>query len=131
MRNKNDATDYFLFFASNNLTGLKKMKEAMWKTDEGGAFTFSDATITEQLQLFEPTPNLRALERLILGQFAGREATVIDIETFVVESTPFRETHYKSVLRDLETRHALEPLSAKPGRRKGTFSDPKMRLKFI
>jgi hypothetical protein len=122
---------YFLFFASNNLTGLKKMKEAIWKTDEQGAFTFSEATVTEQLQLFEPTPNLKALERLIVTQFAGREVSVSEVETFVVESTPFRETHYKSVLRDLEARHVLKPISAKADRRKGTFSDPKMRVKFI
>jgi three-Cys-motif partner protein len=130
MRNQNDATDYFLFFASNNLTGLKKMKEAMWKTDEGGAFTFSDATITEQLQLFEPTPDLKARERLIVSRFSGREVSILEVETFVVESTPFRETHYKSVLRDLEKRNALLAPSAKADRRRGTFGDPKMRVRI-
>lgn len=130
MRNRNDATDYFLFFASNNLTGLKKMKEAMWKADEGGAFSFSDATVTNQLQLFEPTPDLKALEKLIVAAFSGREVSVIDVETFVVESTPFRETHYKSVLRELEARNVLQAIGAKRDRRRGTFSDPKMRLKF-
>jgi hypothetical protein len=97
---------------------------------EGGAFTFSDATITEQLQLFEPTPDLKALEKLIVAAFSGREASILEVEAFVVESTPFRETHYKSVLRDLEKRNALQPISAKPDRRRGTFSDPKMRVRF-
>jgi three-Cys-motif partner protein len=44
MRNQRNATDYFLYFASNNRLGLSKMKEAMWKVDPGGGYAFSDAT---------------------------------------------------------------------------------------
>src|SRR4029453_8051963 len=40
MANKNDATDYFLFFATNSRKGIQKMKEAMWKVDESGMFRF-------------------------------------------------------------------------------------------
>lgn len=130
MRNKNDATDYFLFFATNNITGLKKMKEAMWKTDEGGAFTFSDATVSAQLQLFQKAPDLGALERAIVGRFSGRDASVSEVETFVVEATAFRETHYKGVLADLERRGELEAVSPKDGRRRGTYGDPKMRVRI-
>jgi hypothetical protein len=36
MSNSRDVTDYFLFYATNELLGLKKMKEAMWKVDESG-----------------------------------------------------------------------------------------------
>ena len=31
MSNERDVTDYYLFYATNELLGLKKMKEAMWK----------------------------------------------------------------------------------------------------
>jgi three-Cys-motif partner protein len=44
MTNKTNRTDYFLFFGTNNIMGLKKMKEAMWKVDDSGVFEFSDAT---------------------------------------------------------------------------------------
>jgi three-Cys-motif partner protein len=44
MRNAAGVTDYYLFYATNSPIGLKKMKEAMWKVDESGEFTFSDAT---------------------------------------------------------------------------------------
>ena len=30
MRNAQDVTDYYLFYAMKSLRGLKKMKEAMW-----------------------------------------------------------------------------------------------------
>src|SRR5579859_472831 len=52
MSNARDVTDYYLFYATNELLGLKKMKEAMWKTDESGEFRFSDATDPNQLVLF-------------------------------------------------------------------------------
>lgn len=130
MRNKNDATDYFLFFATNNITGLKKMKEAMWKTDEAGAFTFSDATVSPQLQLFQKAPDLSVLERAIVGRFSGHEVSVGEVEAFVVEATAFRETHYKGVLADLERRGQLEALNPKDSRRRGTYGDPKMRVRI-
>ena len=44
MRNERDVVDYYLFYATNNILGLKKMKEAMWRVDQGGEFRFSDAT---------------------------------------------------------------------------------------
>jgi hypothetical protein len=46
-------TDYYLFYATNELLGLEKMKEAMWKADESGEFRFSDATDPNQLVIFE------------------------------------------------------------------------------
>lgn len=43
MRNERNTTDYFLFFAINNELGLKKMKEAMWRIEASGTYSFSDA----------------------------------------------------------------------------------------
>ncbi len=132
MRNKNDATDYFLFFATKNTTGLRKMKEAMWSVDQSGEFTFSDATNPGQALLFEGKPNLAALRSEIVRKFAGTEVTVGGVERFVVEATAFRETHYKGVLKQLEA--AVPPglvvEGASPRRKKGTFADPGMRLRF-
>ena len=52
MRNERNTMDYFLFFATNNELGLEKMKEAMWRLDESGTYTFSDATDPNQSVLF-------------------------------------------------------------------------------
>src|SRR5262249_32498822 len=38
MLNKGNRTDYFLFFATNGLIGLEKMKEAMWKVSPTGDY---------------------------------------------------------------------------------------------
>lgn len=131
MRNKKDATDYFLFFATNSEKGMEKMKEAMWKVDESGAFRFSDATNPEQTLLFTPSPDFAGLRRAIVERFAGSEVTVAEVEDFVLAETPFRITHYKKqVLAELEREGRLEVINPKPGRRARSYGEPSMMIKF-
>ena len=130
MSNERDVTDYYLFYATNELLGLKKMKEAMWKADESGEFRFSDATDPNQLILFERAPHLPALRARIVAQFSGKEVSVGSIEKFVLVETAFRESHYKRILTALEKEGRLKVLNAAPGRRAGTFSDPAMIVRF-
>lgn len=132
MRNKKDATDYFLFFATNSRKGIQKMKEAMWKVDDSGGFQFSDATAgASQLALsFTTEPDYSALKRRIVARFRGHTTTVAAIEEFVLADTPFRETHYKKRLAELEREGIVAPVDAKPGRRAGTYGDPDMQVRF-
>ena len=132
MKNDRDVTDYYLFHATNSFKGLQKMKEAMWRVDESGGFTFSDATDPDQLVMFERTPRFDVLRRQVLAAFAGRQVTVADVENFVVAKTAFRETHYKSILKDLEEAEPpqLTAINPAPGRRRGTFPEPSMAIRF-
>lgn len=134
MRNDKDVTDYYLFYATNNLLGLAKMKEAMWKVDESGEFTFSDATDPKQLVLFANEPRLEVLRFQILEQFARREVTVGQIEEFVLAHTAFSQTHYKTrVLRPMEMSDPpqLRAINAPVRRRPGTYADKSLRLRFL
>jgi len=130
MRNKRNAMDYFLFFATNNELGLKKMKEAMWRVDESGAFAFSDATDPNQTVLFTPEPDRKLLGKLILDRFGGKDAKVKELEAFVVRETPFRETHYKKVLGELEDAGQLVVIDPPVKRKRKQFPDPDMRLRI-
>jgi hypothetical protein len=134
MRNAAGLTDYYLFYATNNLLGLKKMKEAMWKVDESGEFTFSDATDPNQLVLFSKSPRFDDLEKRITARFAGQEASVGEIEEFVLAETAYRETHYKrQVLKELEGTNPprITIVNAPSNRRRGTFGDPSMSIRFL
>lgn len=103
MTNKINKTDYFLFFGTNSLVGLKKMKEAMWKIDGSGMFNFSDATYNPaQPTLFELKPNYDDLKKIILKEFSKKAVSVMDLENYILTETPYRETHYK--------RHVLYPM---------------------
>ena len=133
MRNERDVTDYYLFYGTKNLKGLTKMKEAMWKVDERGEFSFSDATDPNQLVLIASEPQFDVLERQIVGRFVDQVVTIGEIERFVLAETAFRETHYKTqVLRPMEK--ASPPLITAvgaPGNRTiGTYADPNLRLLF-
>lgn len=132
MRNRNNSVDYYLFYATNSLMGLKKMKEAMWKVDETGEFFFSDATDENQMILFSKEPQLDQLKEMTVSIFSGKEATCGDVERFVLTETAFRETHYKKILKDMEMAvpPELEPIHPPVSRRRGSFPDPNLILKF-
>ncbi len=133
MRNDKDVTDYYLFYATNSLLGLKKMKEAMWKVDRSGEFRFSDATNPLQLVLIGHEPQYDVLTSQIIDRFQGRETTVEEIEEFILSETAFRETHYKrQVLKPLETSEPPRLVAIDPParRRPGTYSDPSLKLRF-
>ncbi len=133
MRNQNDAVDYYLFHATNHIRGLARMKEAMWKVDESGEFSFSDATDPDQLVLFEKEPRYEILRNQILRRFTGRVASVGEVEEFVLAETAFRERHYKvQVLKPLElaARPIIEPVGSPPNRKRGTYGDRSLRLRF-
>ena len=113
------------------MTGLKRMKEAMWKVGEAGEFRFSDATNPNQTVLFEYSPDFGALRRQILRRFGGQEATVGEIEEFVLTKTAFRETHYKvQVLKPLESDGVVEAIDPPPRRKSGTYGKKSLRLRF-
>ena len=140
MKNDKNATKYLLFHATNHLKGVVKMKEAMWRADPSGRCTFSDATDPKQGKLFGDSPNLDRLEELIIDRFKHATATIQEIQDFVLIKTPFRETHYKGILRRLEVAspsriEVIDPPKnrRKPpkSRRRGTFSDINMRVRFM
>ena len=124
MINKINKTDYFLFFGTNNIIGLKKMKEAMWKLDKSGLFQFSDATYSpNQPVLFELGPNYNQLKKILLKKYKGKSVSITDLEYFILTQTPFRETHYKTqILRSMEKGESADiKVRCQGKRRRGTF----------
>jgi three-Cys-motif partner protein len=131
MLNQGNSTDYFLFFATNNLKGLEKMKEAMWRVDDTGSFQFSDHYDARGLiSLFSSQPNLAPLREAILRTFAGRRISIEKLQEWVITDTEFLPKHLKrKVLAPMEDVGELSVVSPAPKRRRGTFSDGTI-LKF-
>jgi three-Cys-motif partner protein len=131
MLNVGNSTDYFLFFATNGLKGLEKMKEAMWKADAAGSFQFSDYTDSLRLMpLFPLQPDYDQLRDMMKAEFGSRQVSIEEVGDWVVAETPFQRTHIKrQVLKPMEERGEVVVANASPKRRKGTFPDG-TRLKF-
>lgn len=129
MRNRNNATDYYLFFATNSLLGMEKMKQAMSGVDSTGTFVFSDFTDSNQMQLFSE-PNYGELERLLSKHFKGKIVSIEGVREYVIADTPFYK--YKAeALKPMEATSKIEIISADPKRRKGTYAEGKTRIRFL
>ena len=124
MVNRQNRTDYFLFFATNNLTGLEKMKDAMWKADPTGTFTFLALTDMNTPYLIPPEPDSEDLKKRIVERFKGSAVRVEELKEFVLSKTPYRASHYKrEILAPMEGSDELQVVEAKPGRRRGNFPE--------
>lgn len=104
MRNKKDRTQFFLFFASNHRLGHIKMKEAMWRIDKDGEFSFSDASYGQQLLFrdFNLEQKIRGLLSDIIKNFTGQTVPCKSVETFVEDKTMFLKSHLKNALKIAE-----------------------------
>ena len=67
-----------------------------------------------------------------MNKFEGKDVDVEGVERFVVIETPYRESHYKQILSEMEKANPpeLEVIDPKAGRRKGTYKDKTMVLRF-
>ena len=125
MEDSGGRTEYFLFFCTNSLDGLKKMKAAMWSVDPSGAFRYAYSSNPDQLQLFSPEPDFSQLRKEIVKAFSGKKMVPVEeIGEFVLVKTPFRETHYKKkVLVELETEGQIEATHPKKKRTKNSYPE--------
>ncbi len=129
MINKFNQTEYFLFFGTNNLEGLRQINAAMWKVDPKGTFQFSDRTNPNQTVLFTPEPDYNLLKKLIVREFRGKTVPVEEIDEFVLISG---FTHFKrNILKPMEKAkpHEIEIIESSR-ERKGTYP-PDSLIKFL
>jgi three-Cys-motif partner protein len=95
---------YYLFFASNNALGHLKMKEAMWKVDPMGEFSFSDSTDPNQQLLFNLDPSMDPLGADIATKFRGAgQIPVKKVEAYVQDHTAYLRKHMGEALKQLES----------------------------
>lgn len=101
MENYGGHTSYHLYFCTNHIAGLKKMKASMWKVDPGGEYRFRDRTAGRSV-LFDTEPDLESLAEQILDYFAGQLVSVEEVSDFVAEHTSFTDSHFKRPLKVLQ-----------------------------
>ncbi len=106
MRDETNVRDNALFFCSNNATGFKKIKEAMWNVDDEYGNSFSvyreSSKIQSQANLFEIGPQTHLLAVLIQKQFRGcQNVSVKEIFKWVIEETSYLDSHARIELENL------------------------------
>lgn len=135
LRDTGNQPIYDLFFATNNSTGHERMKEAMWKVDASGMYSFSDGADPNQQILFGPAPGAD-LSRRLWRAFQGKTVYVEDVYRHVSE-TAYLEKHAREALRILEgaAPTAIERIEAdtlkRDGRkRRGRTFPPEVLVRF-
>lgn len=118
MRDRENRTVYYLFFATNNRLGHIKMKEAMWKVDRFGDYRFSDATDPNQTLLFSAPTTEPLVEELSAAFRHAGQIPVSRIETHVEDDTAYLRKHMGEVLQQLETEGRLTVAERKTDGRK-------------
>jgi len=107
---------YYLLHGTRHPKGVELMKDAMWRIDPGGGYTFSDRLADENV-LFTLDPDLAPLRAELLRHFAGRrDVPVDDIEWHAVLNTPYRKAHVRPVLRPLEKERVIQ-VNRPPGKK--------------
>lgn len=126
MKNDKNATDYFLYYGTNHIKGLEKMKDAMWKVDNSGAYTFSDYVAKKKQIEFNFTdfdaPDLNVLANQIFEKFKGKSVTSETVKDYVLVNTIFRRNvHPKAALKILEQTGKIKSVVER--KRKNAYPD--------
>ena len=110
MVNNRGKTKYFLIHGTRSITGLRAMKDAMWKLDPTGNYQFEAKWRGRQV-LFG-SDIIQDLKKAIFEKFKGREVFISDIEEFVLTDTPYTIKHVRQHLKEMED----EGIISVPGR---------------
>lgn len=98
---------YHLFFATNNIRGLEKWKEAAWSVDPVDGEAYRERRPTVQTTLFDVVPgggaplhfepNTAPLLRQLMDHFGDRRFTIEEAQDFTIRHTRFlSEGHLKN-----------------------------------
>ena len=127
MINKFNQPLYFLFFGTNNNSGLSAMKRAMWDLNLSNGNVFSDRTDPYQSVLFKPEPDYGPLRNDLIAKFKGKTVPIEEVDEFVLTETSYMHDRHlrKPVLVPLEDAGSIS-VSSKNGqgkRRKHTYKN--------
>jgi len=132
MISKHNQVLYFLIFATKHWLGLKLMKEAMWRVDKSGNFSFSDRLGRAQSFLMDYQEEqywIPKAAKRVYANFKGKTVRISDIEQFVVTETEY--IFRKKILRYIEKNNpSTIEVQLNRKRRKGSFPDDSI-IQFI
>lgn len=137
MKNKMNRPIYDLFFATHHALGHYRMKEAMWRADRTGNFSFSDGIDPRQATLFSENPGADFASTLA-QHFKGKTAYSDEVLKYTRDDTPYLEMHAKQALKLLESeagfqgyRIQVDEKKVDGARRKKNTYPPGTRITFL
>lgn len=113
---------YYLYFGTNNIRGLEKMTNAMWRVDPTGGYSISDKTFGQNV-LFEPEPNWDKLKSIVQEELKDQTIKVDKLLNWVLVNTGFKTNGVKTnVLKPMEKNDLIEIVDS-PRKRDLSYPD--------
>ena len=123
MRRANGTVAYYVVYATRNITGVEKFKDAMWKVDPSTGSTFSDRHWNQESLFTGSNVDLSLLRHRLGKRHAGEDVPIQRLEEYTLLETPFRKAHLRQALEPMESRggiHVTRPAGSRRGFPKGT-----------
>ena len=123
MKRANETVAYYVVYATRNLTGVEKFKDAMWKVDPSTGSTFSDRNWNQPALFTGPNVDLSLLRLRLSEEHADEDVAIDRLEEYTLLETPFRKAHVRQALEPMEKRgeiHVTRPPGSRRGFPKGT-----------
>jgi three-Cys-motif partner protein len=133
IRDRQNRPQYYLFFATNNDLGHLKMKEAMWKVDPDGDFSFSDATNPNQLVLFDADTTSILIKQL-RRKFCGKgQVSGLKVRTYVENETAYLKKHMTAALKleEQDEKVRVDPLKTDGKQRRANTYPDEIKLAWV
>jgi three-Cys-motif partner protein len=110
---------YYLVYGTKHWKGLEVMKEAMWKVDRRGTYTFSDLTDVNQTYIIDWQNSaywVPIAAGMVHDRFKGDTVEESVVHQFVITDTPF--IYRKPILKHLESGCHPPKIRSVTGRKK-------------
>ncbi|MXW42286.1 MAG: three-Cys-motif partner protein TcmP [Acidimicrobiia bacterium] len=113
---------YYIVYATHNIMGVKKFKDAMWNIDPAMGQLFSDLH-WNQIPLFTgPDVDTTELKQQLAKQFSGKTVSIEEIEKYVLLETPHTDSHIKRfTLAPMEKAKQIKVINPPAHRKSATF----------
>jgi three-Cys-motif partner protein len=123
VKNRTNNTLYYLVYYTKSISGVKVMKEAMWKVGSEGQYLFSDYDFlpgqTSLVDYSQEKPWQREAAEYLYNYYKGKSVPVAQLENQVILHTPW--IWRKKILQVLEDEKKIEVLGNRP--RAHTYPD--------
>ena len=88
MRRTTGTVAYYVVYATRNITGVEKFKDAMWKVDPSTGSSFSDRNWNQGSLLTGSNVELSLLQNRLGEEFRGKSVSIKRPEKFTILDTP-------------------------------------------
>jgi hypothetical protein len=90
----------WLFFGTNDRTGLEKMKDAMWLVDPNYGIRYRDPHDPDQMVLDVDHPGDMPLAMMLTAQLQLRPQTLDELREYALTETVYRPQHVRGIMRE-------------------------------